>query len=242
MNNIRRIRSRCLSIPLFVIALLVLVSGLQVAAAGEAHIQGVAGTISFPVKSLKEARWDSVIRQHYDFSCGSAAVATLLTYHYQMPHDEDVVFKAMFQQGNQDEIRKEGFSMLDMKQFLDSKGLHADGFRMGLDQLVKIGVPAIALVNTQNYKHFVVVRGLRGDSILLADPAMGSIVIPRKQFEEIWDGTVLAARARIQLARENFNTLRDWETWPTAPIRQGVDRAGLGMFVLSLPGLNELGR
>lgn len=215
---------------------------LQCAAAGQVHILGAGGSITYPVKSLKEARWDSVIRQHYDFSCGSAAVATLLTYHYEMPHEEAVVFKTMFEDGDQDKIRKKGFSMLDMKRFLDSKGLHADGFRMDLNQLVKIGVPAIALVNTQNYKHFVVVRGLRGDSILLADPAQGSIAIPRQQFEEIWDGTVLAARGKLQVARQNFNTLRDWEAWPTAPISQGVDRSGLGMFVLSLPGLNELGR
>jgi hypothetical protein len=58
----------------------------------------------------------------------------------------------------------------------------------------------------------------------------------------MWDGTVLAARAKMQVARGNFNTLRDWESWPTAPINEGMDRAGLGMFVLSLPGRNELGR
>lgn len=206
------------------------------------YINGFAGSFSLPVKSLKEARWDTVINQHYDFSCGSAAVATLLTYHYDIPVAEAEVFEVMYRHGNQDKIRQEGFSMLDMKRYLDSRGLHSDGFRMGLDQLVKIGVPAIVLVNTQGYKHFVVVRGLRDDTILLADPAIGSIAVPRQQFEAIWDGTVLAARARIQIARENFNTLRDWEPWPTAPIGEGVNRDGLGMFVLSLPGRNELGR
>lgn len=225
-----------------VLAWLALEGGLQRASAGQLSIQGVAGAFSLPVKSLKEARWDTVIRQRYDFSCGSAAVATLLSYHYDMPHDEEQVFKTMFQAGDQDKIRKEGFSMLDMKRFLDSRGLNSDGFRVSLDQLIRIGVPVIVLVNTQNYKHFVVVRGLRGDSILLADPALGSIAIPRGQFEAIWDGTVLAARDRFALARENFNTLRDWEAWPTAPIRQGINRTGLGMFVLSLPGRNELGR
>lgn len=215
---------------------------IPTAQAGMTYINGFAGSFSLPVKSLKEARWDTVIHQQYDFSCGSAAVATLLTYHYDMPVSEADVFKVMYRHGNQDKIRQEGFSMLDMKRFLDSRGLHSDGFRMGLDQLVKIGVPAIVLVNTQGYKHFVVVRGLRDDTILLADPAIGSIAVPREQFEAIWDGTVLAARARIQIARENFNTLRDWEPWPTAPIGEGVDRAGLGMFVLSLPGRNELGR
>jgi predicted double-glycine peptidase len=113
---------------------------------------------------------------------------------------------------------------------------------MSLDQLFKIGVTGIVLVNTQGYRHFVVLRGVRDGNILLADPAIGSITVPREQFEAIWDGTVLAARANIQVARENFNSMRDWEPWPTAPITRGVDRSGLGMFVLSLPGRNEFGR
>lgn len=224
-----------------VLALLVLASPGQ-AHSGQVHIAGAMGSFSVPVKSLKEARWDTVIRQQYDFSCGSAAVAILLSYHYAMPMNEAEVFHAMFRAGDQDKIRTEGFSMLDMKRFLDSRGLQSDGFRMNLDQLVKIGVPGIALVNTQGYRHFVVVRGLRDGNVLLADPAIGSITVPRAQFEAIWDGTVLAARANLRLAREHFNSLRDWEPWPSAPITRGVNRTGLGMFVLSLPGRNEFGR
>lgn len=212
------------------------------AQAGVVSIQGVGGAFTVPVDSLQELRWETVIRQQYDFSCGSAAVATLLTYHYDMPVNEAEVFERMYRAGNKEKIQAEGFSMLDMKRYLDHKGLHSDGFRMSLDKLVEIGVPAIVLVNTNGYRHFVVVRGLRGDTVLLADPAIGSIAISRQEFERIWDGTVLAARAKLQVARENFNTLRDWDAWPTAPISKGVDRSGTGMFLLSLPGSNELGR
>ncbi len=209
---------------------------------GQVLIQGFTGSFLVPVQSLKEARWDTVIRQQYDFSCGSAAVATLLSHHYGIKVDEAEVFQAMFQAGDQAKIRAEGFSMLDMKRFLDSQGLQSDGFRMSIDQLLKIGVPGIVLVNTQGYRHFVVLRGMRDGTILLADPAIGSITVPRAQFESIWDGTVLAARANLQVARNHFNSIRDWEPWPRAPITRGVDRSGLGMFVLSLPGRNELGR
>src|SRR3546814_9354722 len=74
---------------------------------------------SIPVMSLKEKRWTNVVRQQYDFSCGSAAVATLLTYHYEMPTDEARAFEEMFVRGDQAKIQAEGFSMLDIKQFLD---------------------------------------------------------------------------------------------------------------------------
>src|SRR3546814_4518007 len=88
--------------------------------------------------SLKEKRWTNVVRQQYDFSCGSAAVATLLTYHYEMPTDEARAFEEMFVRGDQAKIQAEGFSMLDIKQFLDRRGLQSDGFSMTLDKLAEI--------------------------------------------------------------------------------------------------------
>ncbi|RYF14189.1 MAG: peptidase C39, partial [Oxalobacteraceae bacterium] len=38
-----------------------------------------------PVTSLIGRRFETVVRQQYDFSCGSAALATLLRYHYDDP-------------------------------------------------------------------------------------------------------------------------------------------------------------
>lgn len=212
------------------------------AAAGNLRIQGAGGAFSIPVTSLKEARLQTVIRQQYDFSCGSAAVATLLTYHYERPVSEAEAFEFMYRTGDQDKIRQEGFSMLDMKRFLDDRGLRSDGFRISLDRLGEIGVPGIALINTRGYLHFVVVRGIRQGKVLLADPVAGSVAIGRAEFEQIWNGVILAARSEIQTARRHFNDRRDWNAWPDAPIAQGVDRTGLGMFTLSLPGRNELGR
>ncbi len=41
----------------------------------------------------------------------------------------------MFERGDQAKIRKEGFSMLDMKRYLESLGLRADGFELPVDRL-----------------------------------------------------------------------------------------------------------
>ncbi len=212
------------------------------AQAARVQIFGAGGAFSVKAKSLKEARWDGVVRQQYDYSCGSAAVATLLSYHYDLPTDEEKVFGMMFRAGNQKKIQSEGFSMLDMKRFLDWKGLRSDGFRITLDKLAKIGVPGIALVNTHGYRHFVVVKGIKGDEVLVGDPADGTNVVPRETFENIWNGAILAARGKVQVAREYFNNARDWRVRPKAPLRDGVDRSGLGMFTLTLPGGNQFGQ
>jgi predicted double-glycine peptidase len=205
-------------------------------------LQGPGATFNIDVPSQVEARWDSVIRQKYDFSCGSAAVATLLTYHYDMPTTEEDVFQAMFRGGNKKKIQTEGFSMLDMKRYLDERGLRSDGFRMTLDKLGSIGVPGIALVNTRGYRHFVIIRGIDDERVLLGDPAAGNTAISREYFEQIWSGAVLAAREKRDIARQYFNSERDWSTWPDAPLGQGIDgRNDLGMFLLTLPGRHELG-
>lgn len=214
---------------------------ITTAQAGSVQIPGIGGSFSVPVKSRQEMRWDTVVRQQYDYSCGSAAIATLLTYHYDLPTHEKDVFQAMFAKGNQEKIRAEGFSLLDMKLYLDNLGLRSDGFKITLDKLEEIGVPGIALVNTQGYRHFVVIKGIKGDKVIVGDPAAGTTVVPRALFENIWNGVVLAARGKTQIAKEYFNAAQDWKILPQAPVAHGVNRTGLGMFTLNLPRFNEFG-
>ena len=209
---------------------------------GGLHISGIGGAFNINVTSRIEAAWQTVVRQRYDYSCGSAALATLLTYHYDSPVREEDIFREMFRVGDQQKIKADGFSMLDLKRYLDNKGMRSDGFRVNLDKLSKLGVPAITLVNTRGYKHFVVIRGIRDDTVLVADPAGGSIAVPRSHFEKIWNGVALAARGQLRLARARFNYDRDWKVWPVAPVGEGVDRGGLGMFSLTIPGRTELGK
>jgi hypothetical protein len=226
----------------FTVAALVAALAPLTATAGTVNISSPFGAFNLQTKSLQEMRWDSVIRQKYDFSCGSAAVATLLTYHYNLPTDEEDVFQAMIKVGDRAKIQKDGFSMLDMKRYLDNRGFRSDGFKMSLDKLMKIGMPGITLINTQGYLHFVVVKGLDENHVLIADPAVGSVVVPRAHFETIWNGSILGARSHVNIARENFNSDRDWRIRPQSPIEQGVSRAGIGPMLLSLPGRNELGK
>ena len=217
-------------------------SALIPATAGTVNLSGPFGSFSVKAKSLHEMRWDSVIRQKYDFSCGSAAVATLLTYHYNLPTDEEEVFQAMIKVGDRAKIQQHGFSMLDMKRYLDSRGFRSDGFKMSLDKLIKIGMPGITLLNTQGYRHFVVVKGLDANHVLIADPAVGSVVVPREHFETIWNGAILGARSYVEIAKANFNSSRDWRIRPPSPISHGINRSGLATYLMNLPGRNELGR
>ncbi len=158
-------------------------------AAGAANAQEMipglagAGSAGMKVKTLMDLRFQRVARQQYDFSCGSAALASLLTYHYNRPIDERQVLTAMFETGDREKIKKAGFSLLDMKKYLHSIGLKAEGYRASLDKLTRVGVPAIVLINSKGYLHFVVVKGATKDRVLIGDPASGVKSLPREEFE-----------------------------------------------------------
>lgn len=250
MTQQARQRQRAMRAAFVLPACLVMLLVLGMAAPGPVHAQATptrvstaAGVFQVPVTSMTGKRWERVIRQQYDYSCGSAAVATLLTYHYGIPRTEAQVFEAMYAVGNQALIRDEGFSMLDLKRYLDAHGLNADGFRMTLDQLAGIGAPAIVLVNTGGYQHFIVIKGIRGDEVIVGDPAGGVVIVPRAFMESVWNGIVLAGRGRLDIAREHFNLAADWAVRPSAPIGGAArSMAALPARGMTLPGINEFGR
>lgn len=197
------------------------------------------GNYRLQVTSLKEARFKTTVPQQYDFSCGSAATATLLTYQYGHPVSEEDVFVQMYREGDQDKIRAEGFSLLDMRRYMQSQGFEADGFEVPLDKLIEEDLPAIVLLNDRGYRHFVVIKGLRDGRILIGDPARGTRAMSRGRFEDLWDnGVLFVIHNRREVAL--FNQPRDWRTAPPAPLQSGIGRRGLHDVVVPKLGPGDI--
>jgi uncharacterized protein len=209
------------------------------AGAGEIVVNTDGYDYNAPVTTLKELRFRRVVKQSYDFSCGSAAVATLLTYHYNRPVLEQSVLQAMFAVGDQEKIKKEGFSMLDMKKYLESLGYRVDGYQVGLDKVAAVGIPGIVLIKTKGYLHFVVLKGVRGRQVLLGDPALGTKFMSRERFEEVWNGVFLAIVTGTRQARNEFNLDRDWEGQVAAPLGRALSVESLATLTLLMPGRNN---
>ncbi|WP_273209788.1 C39 family peptidase, partial [Marinobacter subterrani] len=158
--------------------------------AGSVMVPGIGGDFRLDVKSFENRRFDSVMRQQYDFSCGSAAVASLLTFHYEDRVTEHDVFLEMLALADEQKVRREGFSMLDMKHYLEARGYQADGFRMPLAGLRdKVRLPTIVLLNIDGFRHFVLIKGISEDEVLVGDPARGLKIYSYAQFSEYWNGT-----------------------------------------------------
>ena len=221
-------------IIIYVAGVLLLIATEAMAATVEVT-PGGGSRMLLQVWSMRELKVRSVILQKYDYSCGSAAVATLLTYHYDHPLTEETAFRTMFDHGNQEKIQKEGFSFLDMKRFLEAQGYPADGFQVSLDEVMTAGIPAIVLMVDKGYHHFVVVKGMRGDKVLLGDPAVGLRVVPREQFEASWPSRVVFVIHDFP-TRGEFNTARDWSVRPMSPLGRPLSPDTLNNIVLFRPG------
>src|SRR5262249_33684371 len=95
------------------------------------------------VESMRDIRYHNIVAQQHDYSCGAASLATLLKYHYGKDVAESQIIVELFQSGDQEKIRKEGFSLLDLKRYAENHGYETKGFRISPDVLEQLAIPAI---------------------------------------------------------------------------------------------------
>ncbi len=151
--------------------------------------------VDVPLQSFKDLRDKNVVRQAYDYSCGAATLATLMTYAFDDPIGELEVIEGMLDQLDQSEEdlrKKEGFSLLDMQRYAQARGYKAQGFRLDPQYLPDLVGPTIVFVRPRGYDHFVVLKGVRGDRVYVADPSLGNVRMPLYAFLDSWldeDGT-----------------------------------------------------
>jgi len=185
-------------------------------------LTGPNSSYSLSLHSYKQLAFRNTIRQQYDFSCGSAALATLLHYHYEVPVGERQIFREMYLTGDQEKIRQSGFSMLDMKHYLATKQIQSDGYNVTLDELKKVGVPAIVLIKTGGYNHFVVISGILDKAVLVNDPAIGTKIYDRQQFENMWGKIAFLITDQTEVGSQYFNRKVDWDSVARPPLRSAI--------------------
>lgn len=204
-----------------------------------AQISLGGGVFSVPVTSMRDIPFRTVVRQQYDYSCGSAALATLLHHHYGIEVTEADVFKDMYARGDQTKIQKVGFSLLDMKLYLERRGMAADGFRATVAQLEAAKAPALAVISVGAYRHFVVIKGVSRGRVLVGDPALGLKTYSEAEFAKVWNGVVFAIHAAPGL-QAAYNRAEEWSPWATAPLGRALSDGSLASFTRELPPLYQV--
>ncbi|KZC18044.1 peptidase [Rhodanobacter sp. FW510-R12] len=139
-----------------------------------------------PVLSMQEGRYLNMVRQHTDYSCGAAALATILRYAYHLDVDETQVIQGMMGVADQDLVRQRGFSMLDIKHYVESLGMRGRGYRVDEARLHTLRVPGLVLMDVRGFRHFVVLKQVRGGVAELADPMLGNRQMALADFIKTW--------------------------------------------------------
>lgn len=177
----------------------------------------------------------NIVMQTYDYSCGSAALATLLNFHLGEEFTERQVIQGLMAHGNPESIQqRRAFSLLDMKRFVDALGYQGGGYRAEFKNLMELDVPVILPIEVWGYKHFVVFQGIFDNRVFLADPWLGHSSYPVGIFEEMWTQKVIfmaeakdrPTRNLLALSREDMRYIDEdmilWTLFPPQPLHQEI--------------------
>jgi predicted double-glycine peptidase len=202
-----------------------------------ARVSSGLTTLQVPLRSAMDLKRSGVVMQGFDYSCGAASMATLLSYGLDDPVDETWILKAVIDAANEGEralLTQKGLSLLDLQRIAEKRGHKAQGFRIGADQLAKLNRPVIVYIKPKGYEHFAVLKGVIGDRVYLADPSHGNVRMPLYRFFDMWADD----RGRGVV----FAVERKDGRWPDASLLGVTATAGPQLEQLTARELYDFGR
>ncbi|NQT13591.1 MAG: C39 family peptidase [Planctomycetes bacterium] len=159
------------------------------AAAKGAPVRDEEHTFRRHVKSWRELQRENVVMQQRDYSCGAAALATLIRYHWGDEVTEIQLLVEVVRMLTPEEMKeriKNGLSLTDLRRLAVRSGYLATIGRLEFEKLREVKVPLIVGITVNDFDHFVVYRGTDGQYVYLADPARGNVRTPIPEFLRQW--------------------------------------------------------
>lgn len=170
-----------------------------------------------PVTSWNEIKNRHVVMQQRDYSCGAAALATVLRYYWGYDVDEATVLDVVESLLTPDQLRdreEAGLSMADLQDAAIEMGFRGTTGTLEYEKLADSKVPLIVVVDLGGTNHFVVFRGVVAGCVFLADPIRGNLRITDEAFRRTWQGNAVLVvappgmtqsdRDRLQIRREEL--------------------------------------
>jgi len=199
------------------------------------------------IQSIKDLRDKNLVKQRFDYSCGAAALATVLRYGFGEKVTEREVLTQLFDLLTEEEkevARNKGFSLLHLQRVAQARGYKAQGFRLDAQYLPRLGGPVIVFIEPRGYKHFAVLRGVRGDRVYLADPSRGNVRMPAYTFLEGWlqegdKGIIFVIEPKSGLPEDNMPLSVSVEGLPQPEIMTAREMLAVGNPFIWLPELSR---
>jgi predicted double-glycine peptidase len=173
------------------------------------HINTLSANGTLPIRSWKTLRDARIVKQNFDFSCGSSSIATILNQFYGQHVSEEAVLDAI----DKGDLRA---TFEDMARALPRFGFRAVGYAASFEQLTKLKMPVIVYLKYRKDDHFSVLRGINADTVWLADSSVGNRYLSRSQFLAMWetrDAATLKGKILVILPnRPDVSTSQDFFT------------------------------
>jgi uncharacterized protein len=132
----------------------------------------------FKVKSFQELRFEGVVPQKYEESCGASSLATLMNL-----YDENLTEESLLDDFNTTDM----VNFEDLQKVANIHGYKAKGYKVTKEIIEKITIPIIArVIRHKDYPHFIVINNLQGDFFLSLDPTNGKRLMSKSEFYNIW--------------------------------------------------------
>lgn len=141
-------------------------------------------------RSWLELKRRNVAMQKYDYSCGAAALSTILQYYWEDPVTEKQILEVLFKMLTTEELQdrtKNGMAITDLRLIAVKMGYLASIGTLSFDKLTEAKVPVIVPIRINDYDHFVVCRGVAGGHVYLADPLRGNVRATIAEFCDQWN-------------------------------------------------------
>lgn len=174
---------------------IILLFGFTLPLSAESFSFSISGIeIKTDLKSPEELRFKGIVKQKEDISGGGAALATVFKYYYDDPVTEKDILDISEKLSG---IRLNNqSSLLELKKIAEEKNYKVYGLQVTMEGLNRLKLPGILLLDYPNYPHFVVIRGVMNNNVVLADPVMGNLTIEREKFKTMWNNIVIAIESK----------------------------------------------
>lgn len=137
-----------------------------------------------------ERRDHGVVRQERDFSCGLAALATILSWSVGESVTESELLRELLVQletSTPRSIAQGGVSFADLARLAAGRGHSVLGVEVPVAAFTTLRRPAIVALQADGQAHFSVLRAVDEDKVVwLADPTWGNRRLSMRQFERLF--------------------------------------------------------
>lgn len=161
-------------------------------------LQGCIGSDGPPVEkplSYVDLKYAATVRQRFDFSCGAATLATMLTHYWGRDTSELevlAVLRSRYPGEDWAAMEKRGFSIDDLIWAAGRFGFKAQGAELPATELEKADGPLIVHLNKGKFEHFSVLRTVKQGTAYLSDPVLGAVSMPLAEFARQYTGHAVA--------------------------------------------------